>query len=275
MLGEWYWCGDFLETIGMTTDDKRRRYNFVGFTLAGVVARKQENIETGEVRYIGPDGAIVPVIQHSAQIATVGDDGRIERVLARYPIVPRSRIFTNPLPDLLAFHKFIAVDATPEMDGGEKTGRWAIVWVRMRLSDDGGQAVIQSGDICDIVGPTQDPEKIGWAMAVDWTMKQPDYQTGERIALISDAHLGEHGAVNARSEYLPGLTLPDGFVLCFGKQKSPRDSIFQFGIKRADQIGRRYLRDYPPPSADEYQEGAAGAPFKGICFVDLNVEQSA
>lgn len=238
------------------------------------------DLQTGEIRTYSAEGQGISFVQTSFDTGTISLDGtRINRILTSEPTVPSSKIVLKPD----SFDTLISVDATPHKKGERwiVENRWVAVIVQLMPMPYTRDLMPKVAIIFDILGMRADAEKVGWWLAVEEIRAHPvynpvhaAYNPNERVALIVDAHLQDHQKYNTNEvEVLPGWILPPGFVLCYAKDQSIGNSVFQQAIKKADSAGRQYLREHTIPKTNEYINAQPGEPFDKIKKITYSLYQ--
>lgn len=229
----------------------------------GVVSEIEMRVDpfTGDVFFVTP-------VKNTYSEETYNRPSKNPKVVTRTPL-PGPRLQVSPEQALRAnYDHFLAVDTNTAMVGDQKVSVTAIVLCTPATDpSDGAPAVAYRVpywlEFID-VDEGEDPERVGWAMALRQLGDDGLLPTG-RVAMIVDSDLSAHASINAREEPIcEGLYLPAGMALVYASYKVASGSLAGTMIRTADRAARHILRlraeGAVPPNRDYY----AGFPFKAF-----------
>lgn len=233
--------------------------------VSGVVTAIQFDLKTGAAKLITENGEPLPFTTSYASLFSVDANTlAVKKCLSSLPLNK-----TNYLPiDIAtaASHEFdmvFAVDATPDPACDD---RCAIVLIQLTFEHDiSGYNTTLGIRVFDVKGIKYNSEKIGWWVAIQEAFRNEKYHLGKKIGLITDHDLGKHSEFNTHNiEIFPGFKLPLGVTLCYGKDKSRENSMFQRAIIYADKLGHDYFEHVASFEAVPYEAAPVGAPYEKI-----------
>lgn len=176
------------------------------------------------------------------------------KVLARSVVSPESAVADVNLA-LGKYHELFAVDTNTKEIRGEMVSVCGVV---------GGVAIVSAnGVICryrpiqciEFRGITGSPERIGWWETIQGICAAPTYLSAKRYGLVVDAYLGDHEAINGRSQpIVPDFLLPENISLIYASADVPNETLANKMLSLADGIASTILSgldNAPPEEAPE------------------------
>lgn len=222
---------DHVEEISLSVDPKRGVVHF-GPAVTN---------SYGEVSYQRPRGA---------------------KILTRTPLAGPG-LQLDPNDGLLSnYDVLVAVDTNTRQVAAQRISVTGIVvGVRARC----GEALAYRTPFClELVDVAEEPERIGWMMAIRELREQRIVQPEARVGMIVDADLGRIPAYNSRE--LPlyrAFFLPDWIQLIYASADVGRTYLANKLIQMADRASRQVLDCLRAGKAPLNSHALQGLPYRG------------
>ncbi len=198
-----------------------------------------------------PNGDIVLLDEKGNEVIPVYMDRTLQYSRKKGPKVQNRRKLqgqytsVNGLKELACFDSIFVIDTNTKQIGGNviSVACFVCCWIRPHGNDYRVECEPRL-NIYEFHNVTGSPELLGMLKVANDVIRSDGCPTERCFAIVTDAHLGAHDAINARHASLYGShILPAGFQLIYASSDTGRE-VLNGIIRFCDQQASRYLQLY-------------------------------